>query len=79
MSAQFDLEQAILNCWDIVEDIKLLREHMAENSPSADDVDNYMLGLQTIYAIKFEHTFNIFENLVQEIHKSKQRTSTTVF
>ena len=64
---QFDLEQQILACWSIIEDIKLLNsKHQDEpGSMSHDEVANYLLGLETIYGIKFDTLFNTFEKMVK--------------
>ena len=62
---RFDLEQQILACWSIIEDIKLLNsKHQDEpGSMTRDDVANYLLGLETIYGIKFDTLFNTFEKM----------------
>lgn len=57
---RFDLEQAIMECWNIVEDIKGL--YHTRDTMSEDNVDNYLLGLQTIYEVKFNKLFKIFED-----------------
>lgn len=65
---RFDLEQQIMSCWSIVDDINLLNsKHQDEpGSMSPDDVANYLLGLETIYHVKFEKLFDTFEQLVRE-------------
>lgn len=62
---QFDLEQQIMACWMIIEDIKLLNsKHQDEpGSMTRDEVANYLLGLETIYGIKFDTLFNTFEKM----------------
>ena len=57
-----DLEQAIMRAWCIVEDIQLLRQIPKEY----DALDNYLLGLETIYHKKFETLFSLFEKLIWE-------------
>lgn len=66
---QFDLEQAIMRAWCIVEDIQLLRqiiEHFKLQPKEYDSLDNYLLGLETIYHKKFENLFSLFEKLIWE-------------
>lgn len=65
---RFDLEQKILSCWAIIDDIRLLNEkHQNEpGSLSHDDVANYLLGLETIYSIKFDELFRAFEKSLKE-------------
>lgn len=66
MSAQFDLEQDIMHCWSVVDDIKALRELEDLRKVSDDERQNYLLGLQTIYQVKFEKLFNTFEQYLKE-------------
>lgn len=67
MADRFDLEQQILGCWTITDDVKLLNEQVLEKETfTKDEISNYLLGLQTIYTVKFEQLFATFENLVQD-------------
>lgn len=58
---RFDLEQQILNCWNIIDDLDLLEELVLEKKASTDEIANFVLGLKTIYKQKFEKCFNTFE------------------
>ncbi len=69
MTDRFDLEQQIMNCWNIIEDIKLLNVYVLEGKPdggemTTDDVSNYLLGLEIIYGLKFDQMFNTFSTLI---------------
>lgn len=59
---QFDLEQQIMQCWSVCDDIKDLREMREIRTLSKDELDDYLLGLQSIYQLKFEKLSIIFEN-----------------
>jgi hypothetical protein len=61
---RFDLEQLILKNWEITTEIKHLRELM-ETKPTQDQVENYLLGLETIYEVKFNKLWDCFEELCQ--------------
>jgi hypothetical protein len=61
---RFDLEQLILKNWEVVTEIKHLREHM-ESNPTQDQIENYLLGLETIYEVKFNKLWDCFEELCQ--------------
>ena len=68
---RFDLEQGIMKCWSIIEDIRLLNKNVLEGIPdggelTTDDVSNYLLGLETIYEMKFNDLFHIFSTLIAE-------------
>ncbi len=64
---RFDLEQDIMNCWSVVDDIKELNRCMLDRRKVTDDeVSNYLLGLETIYQVKFERLFETFEMLIRK-------------
>ena len=75
---RFDLEQDIMNCWSVVEDIKeLSRCKMDRRKMTEDEVNNYLLGLETIYQVKFERLFETFEMLIrQNAFKDRPEVST---
>lgn len=69
MTNRFDLEQQIMACWNIIEDIQLLNTGVLEGRPDGstmnqDEISNYLLGLESIYALKFEQMFDTFSTLV---------------
>lgn len=61
---RFDLEQGIMDCWKVTDDIKLLYDNL-ENMDE-DRRMNYMLGLMEMYGLKFEKLWNCFEQLIQD-------------
>lgn len=67
MKDRFDLEQDIMRCWGIIEDIEALRENMldGEREMTTDEIDNYLLGLKALYSVKFERLFDTFEDCLQ--------------
>lgn len=62
---QFDLEQQILNCWNILDDLKAMT---AMGRLTNENVE----ALGKVYEIKFEQTFNTFEEHLQEVFKEKK-------
>lgn len=75
MSHQFDLEQQILDCWGIKEDIDILTEAILERDISRDEISNILIGLSSLYQLKFEKTFNTFEQYIKEVHNGKSSLS----
>ena len=51
---RFDLEQSIMQCWNMIDDVKLL---VKRDAPS-EDFD----GVATLYQHKFEELFSKFED-----------------
>lgn len=65
MTDRFDLEQHIMKCWNITEDIDLLNYNVLEKDMSKDDISNFLLGLKTIYECKFNNLFDNFSELIE--------------
>lgn len=63
---RFDLEQQIMQCWTITEDLEAIIRQYDYTSPSEDEMMNVLIGLQTLYNLKFNRLFNTFETLIQE-------------
>jgi len=55
---RFDLEQQILDCWKITDDIAMME------SQGANTAD--MTSLACVYEYKFERLWEIFEHMVHE-------------
>lgn len=80
MSTQFDLEQRIMECWAVVDDIRVVwTRHLDGDKPLTDDeFANVMLGMEKLYDIKFYNLFSTFEKFLKEIHESKVRDNSEV-
>lgn len=63
---RFDLEQNIMKCWNITDDIDLVYKNVMESDMSTDDIANALLGLKTLYDMRFEELFNNFETMIHE-------------
>jgi hypothetical protein len=58
MTDRFDLEQQILDCWRITEDIPLMEEQGANVAD--------MTSLAAVYEFKFNRLWEIFTTIVEE-------------
>jgi hypothetical protein len=61
---RFDLEQQLLDCWRITDDLKTVLK-----ITEAEDIDrtqNALIGLREIYEQKFNDLWDTFETLVQD-------------
>ena len=75
---QFDLEQQIMDCWGIVDDIKCLSKIEEIRSMTQDERQNYMLGLETIYQAKFEILFDLFEKFIKEYYERTKKAGPVI-
>jgi replication initiation and membrane attachment protein DnaB len=69
MKDQFDLEQQIMACWGIVDDIKILTEHVIEDDATTDSIANTLIGIENLYRLKFEKLFRTFETAIKTSHQ----------
>ena len=66
MKDQFDLEQQIMGCWGVIDDIKILSEHvMEDDDATTDSIANTLIGIENLYRLKFEKLFRTFESVVR--------------
>ena len=66
MKDRFDMEQEVMKCWNVVEDLKVLHEGVLERDLTRDQISNILLGLGEIYQLRFEVLFDTFETMVSE-------------
>ena len=65
-TSRFDFEQQIMDCWGVVDDIKTVYNADDLRELSKDEMQNLLLGLYTMYQLKFEILFKMFEDLCQQ-------------
>lgn len=63
MSDRFDLEQSIMQAWNVCDDIQLLVEQW--DSLTEDGKQNYLIGLRQMYQMKFERLWGTFESTLK--------------
>jgi hypothetical protein len=61
---RFELEQAIMQCWNVVDDLRTLNEEI--NDP-------VVVGLAEVYEMRFGKAFKIFEGMVAMEHEEKDK------
>lgn len=61
---RFDLESEIMDCWGICEDLDTIGHGVAEGM-TADDVMNTLIGVKSLYELKFNKLWNTFEECIQ--------------
>lgn len=66
MTDRFDLEQRIMDCWHIIEDIKEVNEAICEGNVSTDEAVNILLGIEQLYNLRFDKLFRTFETLIRK-------------
>jgi hypothetical protein len=62
MTHRFDLEQNIMQCWNVADDIQLYLD--MHDSMDEDQRMNYLIGLKQMYQMKFERLWDNFETCI---------------
>jgi len=70
MSTQFDLEQQIMDCWHVVDDLKVVSESLVEDDLDPEKAANILIGLEQLYQLKFDRMFRTFEKLQKEHYEA---------
>lgn len=63
MTYRFDLEQNIMQCWNVCDDIQLMLDQW--DKLDEDAKQNYLIGLKQMYQMKFERLWDNFEGCVR--------------
>lgn len=63
---QFKVEQGILDCWQITDEIKRIYTSYDNPNVTEDNRFNMLLGLHDLYNLKFEQLFDSYEQLLKE-------------
>lgn len=73
MKTRFDLEQEIMDCWTMTDAVKDVYEALMDserfegmNPKHQDELANLLLGIYTLYDLKFDRTFKTFESQVKQ-------------
>jgi len=75
----FDLEQEIMKCWSICDDIEVVTKHFVD-SPDWEGMDgklcdalmNKYLGIKELYEVKFDRLWHTFEEVCKEYHQYRK-------
>ena len=71
MSNIAELEQQIMECWNVTKDIEMVTRHLIDHTDgySDDDVMNKYLAIKDLYEVKFEALWRTLDEVTQEYHK----------
>ena len=66
----FDLEQQIIECWQVTDDIELITNHLVReldiDAITADTIVNKYSAVKEMYEIKFDRMWKTFEKVCAE-------------
>lgn len=62
---RFKMEQYIMDCWNVVEDLNTVFEATYEQNLTKDQMANIHLGLKELYNLKFERLWAEFKKSIK--------------
>ena len=64
----YDLEQQIMECWNVCEDIKTIYTQVGDGKrePTPDELMNALIGVEQLYNWKFEQLLHTHELALKE-------------
>jgi hypothetical protein len=63
---RFDLEQAIMACWNTSDDVKVLSENILDGEKMTnDEISNTLIGIEHLHNLRMDRLFSIFEEMIR--------------
>lgn len=73
MANQFDLEQDIMGCWNIISDMKIVSLNVLESSNMIPNrTFNVLCGMEELYEMKFNKLWRTFEGFLAQFYKQQR-------
>jgi hypothetical protein len=69
MTKMYDIEEQILKCWEITEDLWLV----AGEHEDDDDISNKVLGLKHVYEMRFNKLWKCYEEALKEMFEERKK------
>lgn len=70
--SSYNLEEGIMDCWKIVDDINLLHDSLLDKDLTQDQISNILLGLSSLYELKFNKLFDKYKKDLKEKYENGQ-------
>jgi len=69
------LEDPIMHMWSLDQDVQLIRKALLdrEETPSEDDIDNYLLAIISLINLRCGELMSVYESLLKEIHSHERK------
>jgi len=77
MTSRFDLEQEILTCWGVVDDLKFYIS--TSDTWTEDERMNFLIGISVKYDKKFNQLFQVFEDMIKDDFKGSPASTMPSF
>lgn len=64
--ARFELEQAIISCGSVNDDIELLLDALCGEHADKERIVNALLGMRELHEMRCQRTFDIFSAMIRD-------------
>lgn len=64
--ARFELEQAIIACGNVNDDIEILLEALLDENADKERVANALIGMRELHEMRCKRTFDIFSAMIRD-------------
>lgn len=73
MTKPYELEEKIMDCWSVCNDLKTAYTQICdgEREPTIDEITNALMGMEQLYNWKFEQLFFIFEQILKTLKEKE--------
>lgn len=74
MKTQFDLEDMLMKCWHVTDDIELvitMVENIDIDAKDKDKLMNVLIGMKELYNARYNAMFEVFEDIVRQQYFEK--------
>jgi hypothetical protein len=72
VEANFDLEQGILNCWHLTDDLSELAQDMAEHTITVEQAVEIIRSYSVVYNNRFDRTWRLYEQVCRGLHELRK-------
>lgn len=62
---RFELEEAIVACFNAADDLSLVVEEVLEGSAGPDEIANMLQGIAEVHKLRCDKAFRIFSQLIE--------------
>lgn len=69
-----EMEEKIMKCWGVIEDLETTCQGVMDHNWSEDDIANALIGMRTIYNLRFDQLMTCFETLLRENAELRSKT-----
>lgn len=76
---QFCMEQQIMTCWSVCEDLDTITEGVLERDMTPDQISNVLIGMKELYQLKFQKLWEHFEAMCNEKRQMKNPSHLETF